>query len=477
MMPLKDEDRELAFTPVHKLVQMIKKKKLSPVELMGAVFRRIEELNPKLNAFLTLAEEEAMNSAKKAEEALSRGVDVGPLHGMPVAIKDLYNTRGMRTTSGSLVNRDYIPEEDGLLARRMKEAGGIVIGKTNVPEYGCANSTENKLGDACRNPWNSERSSGGSSGGAAAAVAAALCPISPGSDGGGSIRIPAGLCGIYGFKPTYGRIPYDVDPVYGPAIDFICHGPMTRNVRDAAFLLNVMSGSEKEDYNSIKKSPPDFQKQLERSPQPLKIAWSPDLGYEEVDLNPEVKSITEASVKSFEELGHHIEESTPPLGKPFHAWEIIASAENDLIFGAYLDEHPRMLMPYFRLSLEIGRELSGAEVIKAWIEVGKWRAGMRDFFQIYDLLITPTTAVPAFPIGTKSKKIGLGMVQWGLTPFTPLFNFTHHPAATIPCGFTSEGLPVGLQIVGRLEDESTLLKISYAFEKMRPWADERPPLS
>jgi len=474
-MPRFDEDRELVFTPVNELARLIKRKKLSPVELMEAVFRRIEELNPKLNAFLTLAEEEALASAKKAEESLIKGIDHGPLHGMPVAIKDLYMTKGIRTTSGSLVYKDFVPDEDGLLAKRMKEAGAIIIGKTNTPEYGCANFTENKLGDACRNPWNAQRSSGGSSGGAGASVAAGMCPISPGSDGGGSIRIPSSLCGIFGLKPTYGRVPYDIDPVYGPAIDFVCHGPMTRNVRDAAFLLNVMSGHDREDYNSMKDTPPDFFKELESSLKTLRIAWSPDLGYAEVD--PEVRSHTEAAVHTFEEMGHKIEEAAPPIDPPFHIWENIASAQNDLLLGFHLDEHPEMLMPYFRTSLEIGRKLSGAELIKAWIEVGRWRVKMLEFFQTYDLLMTPATAVPAFPIGSKSKKLGYGMIEWGLTPFTPLFNFTHNPAATIPCGFTSDGLPVGLQIVGRLKDESTILKASYAFERARPWEDKRPSIS
>jgi aspartyl-tRNA(Asn)/glutamyl-tRNA(Gln) amidotransferase subunit A len=302
-----------------------------------------------------------------------------------------------------------------------------------------------------------------------------MCPICPGSDGGGSIRIPASICGIYGLKPTYGRIPYDLDPDYGPAIDFICHGPMTRSVQDAAFLLNVMSGHDQDDYNTIKKAPPDFLKELDGKLKPLKIAWSTDLGYAEV--NPEVKTITESAVHTFEEMGHHIEEAEPDTGAPFQTWEEIASAQNDLILGFHMDEHPEKLTPYFQNTLKIGRALSGADIIRGWIEIGKWRAKMRDFFEKYDLLMTPSTAVPAFPLDTPSKKRGNHMVYWPLTPFTPVFNFTHNPAATIPCGFSSAGLPIGLQIVGGLEGESTILKVSYAFEKMKPWADKRPPVS
>ena len=474
-MGLNSSDSELAFTSVYDLAQMIKGKKISPVELMEVIFRRINDLNPKLNAFLTLAEQEAMDSAKKAEELLSKGTDLGPLHGMPVGIKDLYNTKGIRTTYGSLVYKDNVPEEDGILARRLKAAGAIIIGKTNLPEYGCANFTENKLGDSCRNPWNVERTSGGSSGGAAASVASGMCPICPGSDGGGSIRIPASFCGVFGLKPTYGRIPYDTDPVYGATIDFICHGPMTRSVRDAAFLLEILSGPDQEDYNCIKKTPPAFLKLLDEKLSQLNIAWSPDMGYAEVD--PQVRSIVEASVQVFEEMGHKVEEASPPIDPPFCEWEIMTSAQNDLILGYHLDENPDLLMPYFKKSLEIGLKSSGADVINSFIEVGKWRAKMQDFFQTYDLFLSPTNAVGAFPIGAKGKKLAYGMVEWVFTPFTLIFNFTHHPAASVPCGFTSEGLPVGLHIVGRLEDEATILKASYAFEKIKPWVDKHPPVS
>ena len=474
-MGLNSSDRELAFTSVYDLAQMIKGKKLSPVELMKAIFRRIDSLNPKLNAFLTLAEQEAMDSAKKAEELLGKGIDLGPLHGMPVGIKDLYNTKGIRTTYGSAVYKDNVPEEDGILPRRLKAAGAIIVGKTNVPEYGCANSTENKLGDSCRNPWNVERTSGGSSGGAAASVASGMCPICPGSDGGGSVRIPSGFCGVYGLKPTYGRIPYDIDPVYGAGIDFICHGPMTRNVRDAAFLLEIMSGPDQEDYNSINKKPPAFLKLIDEKLPQLNIAWSPDMGYAEVD--PQVSSIVEASVRVFKEMGHKVEVAAPPIDPPFREWEIITSAQNDLTMGYHLDEHPDMLMPYFKRSLEIGLKARGADVINSFIEVGRWRAKMREFFKTYDLFLSPTNAVGAFPIGAKGKQLADGMVEWSFTPFTLIFNFTHHPAASVPCGFTSEGLPVGLQIAGRLEDEETILKASYAFEKMKPWAGNRPPVS
>ncbi len=476
-MALTSEDRELAFTPAYELVQMIKSKRLSPVELMEAIFRRIEELNPKLNAYLTLAEKEAMQAARQAESALGRETDLGLLHGLPISIKDLYCTKGIRTTFGSLPYKDFIPDEEGPMVERLKATGAIIVGKTNVPEFGLAISTENKLEDACRNPWNTGRTSGGSSGGAGASVAAGISPLASGSDGGGSTRIPASFCGIYGLKPTQGRIPLDPDPLSGGAIQVIaCQGPMTRNVKDAALMMNVMSGPDERDYTSIRAASPDFLKELDGSLKKLRIAWSSDLGYGGVD--PEVKSITKAAVHTFEELGHEVEEATPALGAPFEAWDVIIATHDAMVSGFLLDEHADELMPYARLALEMGCKLSGIEAAKAWVEVERCRRGMINFLGKYDLLITPTTAVPAFPIDEKSKKPGYGsIINWEFAPFTTLFNFTANPAASVPCGFSSDGLPIGLQIVGRLEDEVTVLRASAAFEEAKPWVNKRPAVS
>jgi Asp-tRNA(Asn)/Glu-tRNA(Gln) amidotransferase A subunit family amidase len=469
------KDRELAFAPSYKLVEMMKSKKLSPVELMECILRRIKELNPKLNAYLTVAEEEAMLGAKQAEAAISQGQNLGPIHGLPVAIKDLYLTKGIRTTSGSLVYKDFVPSKDGLLAERLKAAGAIIIGKTNTPEFGCANSTENRLGDACRNPWNLERTSGGSSGGTASAVAAGIIPLSPGSDGGGSVRIPACLCGLYGLKPTNGRIPYDPDAETGAVLDCACHGPITRTVRDAAFLMNVLSSPDRRDYSCLRSAPPDFVAGLNTKLKKLRIAWSSDLDYAEVD--PEVKLATEKAAHVFEELGHSVEAATPALSAPYDTWDIIIASQYDFLIGSLFEKHAGEFMPYIKLCLELGRTIRSREVAAAWIEVGRWRGAMVDFLGKYDLLLTPTTAFPAFPIGAKSKLLGRGLINWGFTPFTPIFNLTYNPAATVPCGYSSDGLPIGLQIVGRIGEDAKVLKASADFEKARPWADKRPAIS
>lgn len=476
-MALTSEDRELAFTSAYELIQMIKSKKLSPVELMGAIIRRIGALNPKLNAYLTVVEEEAMQAARQAEAALGRGIDLGLLHGLPMSIKDLYCTKGIRTTSGSLVYKDFVPDEEYTMVKRLKAAGAIIVGKTNTPEFGLAASTENRLGDACRNPWNTERTSGGSSGGAAASAAAGISPLALGSDGAGSIRIPGSFCGVYGLKPTNGRVPYELDRVSGAILDNACLGPLTRNVKDAALMMNVMSGPDGIDYMCIRAAPPDFLKELNGSLKKLRIAWSSDLGYD-VTVDPKVKSITESAVHAFEELGHEVEEATPSTEAPFDAWTAVEGSQVNVARGSLLDQEADKLMPYTREFLGFARKLSGADVAKGWFKVEKWRGAMLEFFERYDLLVTPTVAVSALPIGEETKKLTIGeLINWGLVPFTPIFNLTRNPAATVPCGFSSDGLPIGLQIVGRLEDDVTVLQASAAFEKVRPWADKRPLVS
>jgi len=471
------EERELAFTPVHKLAEVIRKRKLSPVELMEVILKRIKELNPKLNAYLTVTEEAAMEDARHAEKALTTGEKLGVLHGIPVSIKDLVATKGIRTTSGSLVYKDFVPDTEGTMVKRLKAAGAIIIGKTNTPEFGLAGYTDNRLGDSCRNPWNLERTSGGSSGGAGAGVAAGISPLAQGSDGGGSIRIPGAFCGLFGLKPNYGRVPKDVAP-WGVS-HVSCTGPLTWTVRDTALMMNVISGTDGLDYTCIRTPPPDFVKALDTRPKKLKIAWSPDLDYGQygIKVDPEVKSTVAKAVKIFAEMGHAIEEAAPATGEPFDLWDVLITSRNYIPYGFVLEKHADELTEYAKIALECGRDLTALEVSKAWLQLEKMRGIMLDFFTKYDLLLTPTTAVPAFQIGQKSREFGQHFIDWGFHPFTCVFNLTLNPAATIPCGFTSDGLPIGMQIVGRLEDEVTVLRASAAFEEAQPWAGKHPPVS
>jgi aspartyl-tRNA(Asn)/glutamyl-tRNA(Gln) amidotransferase subunit A len=473
-MPAITKEKELAFTPAYQLVEMMKHRDLSPVELMELTLSRIEELTPRLNAYLTIAGESAMEGARQAEKALVKGSATGLLHGIPISIKDLNTTKGIRTTMGSMVYKEFVPRTEGTLLKRLKAAGAIVVGKTNTPEFGLAVSTENKLGDACRNPWNTEMTSGGSSGGAAASVAAGITPLAQGSDGGGSIRIPASYCGVFGLCPGYGRVPKDVAS-WGVS-HVTSYGPITRNVKDAALMMNVIAGDDGLDYTSIRTAPPDYVQILGKKLNKLRIAWSPDLNYG-VKVDTEVKEKVEAAVRVFEELGHEVEEATPATGVPFDVWDMAIASRYYIPFGFVLEKHSDEIMDYTRLAMECGRDSSGVDVARVWLQIEKFRGVMSGFFQKYDLLLTPTTAIPAFPIGRQNRELGCGFINWPFAPFTCMFNLTGNPGATVPCGFTANYLPVGLQIIGRRGDEATVLQASAAFEAARPWANNYPPIS
>jgi aspartyl-tRNA(Asn)/glutamyl-tRNA(Gln) amidotransferase subunit A len=476
-MALSTADRELAFTPVHKLADMIRKKKLSPVELIEVILNRIRELNPKLNTYLTICEESAREGARNAEKALSKGVRLGSLHGIPASIKDLIATKDIRTTFGSLIYKDNVPTSEGTMVKRLKAAGAIIIGKTNTPEFGLCAQTENMLGDHCRNPWNLERTSGGSSGGAAAA-AAGISPLTQGTDGGGSIRIPASYCGLYGLKPNFGRVPKDIASWGVSPVS--CTGPMTWTVRDCALIMNVISGPDGHDYTCIRTPPPDFVEALDARPKKkLKIAWSPDLRYGQygIKVDPEIKSAVEKAVQVFTELGHEVEEAAPDTGEPFDSWDVLMASMNYLPYGFALEKHADKIMDYNRLALECGKKLSGVDVAKTWLNIMRMRGVMVDFFAEYDLLLCPSTAVTAPVAGRRGWEFGRHFMDWAFAPFTCVFNLTLNPAASIPCGFSSDGLPIGLQIIGRLEDEVTILQTSASFEEARPWANKKSPIS
>ena len=462
---------DIARKDTAELAGLIARRQVSPVEIAEACLRRIEALNPKLNAFLTVCGDEAMASAREAEATV--GPDAPPLHGIPVAVKDLEATRGIRTTFGSLVFKDRVPDEDSIIVERLKKAGAIVLGKTNTPEFGESTSTENRLGDHCRNPWDTSRTSGGSSGGSGAALAAYMCPLATGSDGGGSIRIPASFCGVYGIKPTHGRVPTEDN---GWAL-FSDSGPMSRSVRDAALMLNLVSGYDSRDSLAIRSTPPDFLEALDGDVRGLKIAWSSDLGYGVVDA--ETLSVARETAELFEGMGCTLEDATPESGVPFEIFGQIVIVEDYVGSGTLLDSHPDELMDYVKSTLEAGKRATGANYAKAMSRLWKFRARMEDFFQEYDLLLTPTTAMPAYLVGQRPTEIMGQQVSklWGATPFTASFNLTGNPAANVPCGFSSEGLPIGLQIVGRWGDEMTVLRASAALEGARPWADRAPEIA
>ena len=468
---------DLAFTPASDLRGLIDSRQVSAVELTEMFLRRIEALNPKLNAYLTVTGEEALASARDADQALQRGESRGPLHGVPISIKDLEVTRGIRSTMGSAVFKDHIPDRDSIVVERVRQSGAIILGKTNTPEFGFSGTTENRLGDAARNPWNVERTAGGSSGGAGAAVAAGLCTVATGSDGGGSIRIPCSFTGTYGIKPSQGRVPR-FGGVGRPAYNtFSQSGPMTRTVQDTALLLQVLAGQDSRDVGCIRQESPDFLAALDQGVAGLRIAWSPDLGYGAVD--PEVIEATSLATRVFEELGCSVDEPGIALEDPFPAFWDCFSIGGYTSYGHLLEDHGEELTDYGRNTLEHGRELTAADYSRALQQVRELQARMESLFEQYDLLMMPATAVPAFPVGQHPAVIGGREVPpfWGYTPFTFVFNMTMQTASSVPCGFSSDGMPIGLHIIGRRGEEATVLRASAAFEQVRPWADKRPPLS
>ena len=481
-------DEELAFAPATELLEFIATKKVSPVELTELYFSRIDRLDSQLNSYLLLTKDDAMKTARVAGKAVMRGEELGALHGLPISIKDTQMTKGVRTTYGSLVFKDRIPERDAAVVERVREAGAIMLGKTNAPEFGLSGTCENRLGEHGRNPWNPDHSPGGSSGGAAAAMAAGLCPLATGGDGGGSIRIPASFCGIYGIKPIQGRVSgYSGLP--GPAMPNILSqsGPLTRTVRDSALLLQVLAGHDPRDPITLREPVPDFVAAVDRDVKGLRVAWSPDYGFATVD--PEILDVTSRAARVFEELGCHVEESVLELDPP-----IVAQDKNPVydafgpLFhlnsyasnGQYLKTHGEQMTDFARDHIERGARVTGVDYARALGRVDVLKARMTDLFQEYDLLLSPTTYYTALPISDFTDEIG----GWPEYPhrylngaFTLPINVIGNAAATVPAGFSSDGLPIGLHIVAGKGGEETVIAASATFERARPWIQHRPPVS
>jgi aspartyl-tRNA(Asn)/glutamyl-tRNA(Gln) amidotransferase subunit A len=454
---------------------MIREKILSPIEVVSAFIQRIEYINPKVNAFCTLTFEQALAEAKEAEQALMDGCPLGPLHGVPFSVKDLVYTQGVRTMRGSKLFEHYVPQEDAPLVARLKKAGAILMGKTTTPEFGFKGMTDSLVTGITRNPWDLNRTPGGSSGGAAAQVAAGMTPLAVGTDGGGSIRNPASLTGIFGLKPTYGRV-----PVYpASAFDALSHaGPMTRSVADGALMLSVMAGPHEADLLSLEGTPEDYPGKLHQGIKGLRVAWSPNLGYVPV-VEPEVAAITAEAARAFEELGGHLEEVADlgledpmPIQRPLWFGGLAG------LLGHYLPEKEALMDPLLVSWIKLGLEMPAVDFVRAQIRRNELRDKIRKIFSRYDLLITPTLPITAFAAGVSAQE-GLKdspVDCWNWTPFSAIFNLTHVPAASLPAGFTQKGLPVGLQIIGPRFADLKVLQASAAFESIRPWAAAKPGL-
>jgi len=454
------------------LAAAIARKKVSPLEVVDAVLDRIDRLKH-LNAYCLVDRDGARRAARAAERALTgRRPRLGPLHGVPFSVKDLVATKGVRTTFGTPIYRDNVPTEDAPSVARLKAAGGIMLGKTNTPTFGWVGVTDNLLFGPTRNPWNPNVTPGGSSGGAGAAAAAGLGPLHVGTDGGGSIRKPAAWCGIYGFKPSYGRV--GLHP-HGAAWSLSHAGPMTRTVKDAALMLSVIAGPDERDQYSLPAEDVSYVRALGGSLKGLRVAYSATIGIAPV-VAPEIAAATARAARLLRESGCRVETVEPRWPSPYECWR-------DTFYGGIATR----LMPYLDRRAEIDpgllaivEEVRGwppTRYVQAWLDRLAWWQHARAFFEKYDLLLSPTVANPPLKIGEffateiAGKKVG----REAGSAFTFPFNMTGQPAATVPCGFTRAGLPIGLQIVGRRFADVSVLRASAALERAQPWADRRPP--
>lgn len=461
------------WRPAVELAALVRRKELSPVEITEAILARIEALNPRLNAFCLVADEQARRDAREAEIALMKGEPTGPLHGVPISIKDMIFTRGLRTTGGSRLFADHVPAEDAVAVARLRAAGAIVLGKTTTSELGHKAVTESPLFGVTRNPWNPALTPGGSSGGGAAAVAAGLGPVAVGTDGGGSLRIPAAFCGVYGFKPSLGRVPQY--PGF-PGWDGLgCTGPMTRTVRDAALVLDVVAGGDDRDPTSLSREPGSYLEACEMPVRGLHVAWAPDLGYAVVD--PEVRALCEQAAAEFETLGCHVEVVSPSWENPEEVFATIVAVQFYAHWADHLPAREADLDPTLVKFVRRGGAVSARDYVRAWERARAFWLEVHAFLERFDLLLTPAVAVPPFAADRPPPRevAGQRVTVLGWMPFTYPFNLTGQPAASVPAGFTEDGRPVGLQIVGRRHADRTVLAASAAYEAARPWGDRWPP--
>jgi len=463
----------LNFMPAAGVATLIRQRQISPVDAVEAALQRLTAVEPQINAFVTVTAEHARAEARRAEAAVMHGAALGPLHGVPITIKDFIETADVRTTYGSRVHANNIPKRDSIVVQRVRSAGAIMIGKTTGPDHGWKPLGDSPLTGVTRNPWALEYTPGGSSSGGAAGVAAGVAPIAVGSDGAGSIRIPASFCGIFGIKPSYGRVPH---PGQSPAANS-CIGPMSRTVLDAAILLKALAGSYAGDPATLESDPADYPALLGSGVAGRRFAWSVDLGFAR-RVDPEVRDICQRATQAFVTAGASVEAATP-------AWGDLKSIIDDIWpaswvgrIGHLLPDWEEQMDPGLVACIKAGLEQPRGTFVRAQTRRIAFAEIAHRFFENFDFLLTPTVAVPALKVGLLVPEDwephAWDWMQWA--PFSFPFNFSWQPAATVPAGFTAGGLPVGLQIVGRRFDDLGVLQAAAAFESLRPWAHLKPVL-
>ncbi len=463
---------DLLYKSALELRELIAKKEISPVEVLQHSLDRMHEVEPTLNNFVTSTEDIAKAAAIAAEKAVLDGDELGALHGLPISIKDLIAVGDVKCTFGSRAMADNIAAEDAPAVERAKQAGACIIGKTTTSEIGCKPVGDSPLTGITRNPWNLQKTPGGSSCGAVASVASGVTPFALGTDGGGSIRIPSSLTGLFGIKAHFARVP--VFPA--AATPTLAHvGPIARTVRDAALLLGAIAGFDRRDPFSVREDVPDFLSACERPVEGMKIAWSPTLGY--ANPIPEVVEICEQAVKTFESLGCKVELVEAVMDEnPSDMWMAEFYAGVGTKLKTVLTEKPDMLDPAVVEVLSGALDQTLEQYYTQVFARYDFRENMRQFMENYDLLVSPTLPVPAFDVGLNvpPQMPDANIISW--VCYTYPFNLTGHPAASLPVGFTSDGLPVGLQLVSKAVQEVDIFRAAAAFEQASPWIDKQPPL-
>jgi amidase len=466
---------EICFLEAAELARLIRARELAAEETMAACLDQVERTNPRVNAIVTLVPELAMRDARAADERLAEvlasGEDVGPLHGLPVAHKDLAPTRGIRTTFGSLVYEDFVPDEDALIVERLRRAGAITVGKTNTPEFGAGSQTYNEVFGETLNPYDTTRTCGG----AAVALACGMVPLADGSDMGGSLRNPASFCNVVGFRPSLGRVPSW--PTQAAWSSLSTEGPMARTVRDVALMLGVISGPDPRSPLAISGPGEDFFGPLERDFSGTRVAWSRDLGGLPVD--PRVTAVLDEQRHVFEDIGCLVEDNEPDFTDADEVFKALRAWHFELNYGELLKEHRGRMKNTVVWNIERGVGLSGPDMGRAERKRTELYHRVRTFMEGYDFLAAPVSQVPPFDVKRRcvTEINGVEMetyIDWMKSSY--YVTVTGLPAISVPCGFTSEGLPVGIQIVGRPRDDLGVLQLPHAFEQSTGFGKRRPPI-
>lgn len=468
---------ELCYASARELARLIATRRVSAREVMAAHLDRINRFNPRINAIVAkLADDKCLALADAADQRTMRGEALPPLHGLPMAFKDLQPARGFPFTRGSTIYKDTMPEEDSVLVERLRNAGAIAIGKTNTPEFGMGSHTYNKVYGTTHNPWDITKSAGGSSGGAGAALAAGMLPVADGSDLGGSLRNPGNFNNVVGMRPTVGLVPSA--PTLLPFVGFSVNGPMARSVADTAFLLSVMAGADARDPGCYPSNPASFSGALERDFKGTRVAWCPDLGG--LPLDPRVRSVLDTRRKTFESLGCIVEDACPDLSDAESIFLTIRGFRTAATYGSLLPKFRDQLKPEAISEIEAGSRISGTELADAMVKHSRLLEGVRRFQEKYEYLVCAVNQIPPFDATLDWPKSINGVkmehyIAWMRSAYW--ITVTWRPAISVPAGFTTEGLPVGIQIVGRYREDLSLLQMAHGFEQATRVGEKRPPLA